>query len=303
MNGKIGIIPKNREDVHFLYYWYLFFKPNWKRYAKPTTQANLTAKIIRSSLIPLPPEKERKALVDVLGVVDSVIAKTGEVIAKTERLKKGLMQTLLTRGIGHKEYKQTTIGKIPKTWKVVTIGEVCNQRSQIVQPSERRNETFVGLEHITSGETRLRNYAQGVAVKSSKFKFYAGDILYGKLRPYLDKAVLTDFEGICSTDLLVLKPKENILKEFLVYILHSKAFLKHAIATTTGTNHPRTSWSAISRFKFGLPESLEQQRIADMLSSIDKKLELERSEKAKLERIKRGLMDLLLTGKIRVKVD
>jgi len=299
----LGIIPQDRDDVEFLYYWYSFFKPKWKKYAKPTTQANLTAEIVRNSMVPLPTKMERRGIVGVLGVVDSVIAKTGEVIAKTERLKKGLMQTLLTRGIGHKEYKQTPIGTIPKEWDVVTLGDVCDQRSEMFQPSGNNNYRFVGLEHISSGETRIHTSAQDVAVKSSKFKFYSGDVLYGKLRPYLDKAVLVDFDGICSTDLLVLKSKEGITKGFLVYVLHSERFLKHAITTTSGTNHPRTSWKAISRFKLGLPKTPEQQKIAETLSSIDRKLELERIEKAKLDHIKRGLMDLLLTGKIRVKVD
>ena len=92
------------------------------------------------------------------------------------------------------------------------------------------------------------------------------------------------------------------MKEFLIHILHSNDFIKHGIATTTGTNHPRTSWSAISKFKFGLPQRSEQQNIANILSAIDMKLELEKKEKIRLERIKRGLMDLLLTGKVRVKV-
>ena len=299
----LGIIPKDKDDAEFLYYWFSFFKPRWRKYAKPTTQANLTAEIVRNSMIPLPSKRERQEIAKVLGVVDSVIAKTGEVIAKTERLKKGLMQELLTRGIGHKEFKETEIGKIPKTWQIVSLGDVCEQRSEIVQPSANNMESFVGLEHVASGETRLRNFAQSIDVKSTKFRFYAGDILYGKLRPYLDKAVLADLNGICSTDLLVLKPKGNVIKEFLIYILHSTDFIKHAIATTTGTNHPRTSWAAISRFKFSLPERSEQQNIANILSAIDMKLELEKKEKVMLERIKRGLMDLLLTGKIRIKVD
>jgi type I restriction enzyme S subunit len=271
-------------------------------YVVGSTRKKLNQEQMREIKIPYPPLEEQRAVAGVLGVVDSVIAKTDEVIAKTERLKKGLMQTLLTRGIGHKEFKETEIGKIPKTWQIVSLGDVCEQRSEIVQPSADNKEPFVGLEHIASGETRLRNFAQSIDVKSAKFRFYAGDILYGKLRPYLDKAVLADLNGICSTDLLVLKPKNNVIKEFLIYVLHSTDFIKHAIATTTGTNHPRTSWTAISKFKFGLPEHSEQQNIANILSTIDRKLELEKKEKVRLERIKRGLMDLLLTGKIRVKV-
>jgi len=304
--GCKGLIPKDKEKVHSLFYSYylLFQKQKLELLSSGSTFKELSKTMLESFKIPLPSVEEQRAVAGVLGVVDSVIAKTDEVIAKTERLKKGLMQTLLTRGIGHKEFNETEIGKIPKTWQVVSLGDICEQRSEIVQPSADNKEPFVGLEHIASGEIRLRNFAQSTDVKSSKFMFYAGDILYGKLRPYLDKAVLVDFNGICSTDLLVLKPNEKkVLKEFLIYILHSNDFIKHAIATTTGTNHPRTSWSAISKFKFGLPERSEQQNIADMLSAIDMKLEFEKKEKVRLERIKRGLMDLLLTGKVRVKVD
>jgi type I restriction enzyme S subunit len=295
---KSTIIP---EFAHYFLQSNLYWKHIQK--AQGSTLKNINLPILKELFLPIPPLEEQRAIAGVLGVVDSVIAKADEVIAKTERLKKGLMQTLLTRGIGHKEFKETEIGKIPKTWQIVSLGDVCEQRSEIVQPSANNKEPFVGLEHIASGETRLRNFAQSIDVKSTKFKFYAGDILYGKLRPYLDKAVLADLNGICSTDLLVLKPKNNVIKEFLIYVLHSTDFIKHAIATTTGTNHPRTSWTAISKFKFGLPEHSEQQNIANILSTIDRKLELEKKEKVRLERIKRCLMDLLLTGKIRVKVD
>jgi len=192
-------------------------------------------------------------------------------------------------------FKETPIGKIPKTWQVVSIGDVCQQRNEIVQPSMNNKEPFVGLEHIASGETRLQKFAQSADVKSAKFRFYAGDILYGKLRPYLDKAVIAIFNGICSTDLLVLTPKENVVKEFLIYVLHSNDFIKYAIATTTGTNHPRTSWSAISKFKFGLPEYLEQQKIADILLTVDEAIQKTNEIIAKTERLKKGLMQELLT--------
>jgi len=303
-SGIRVIKPKiSNIDKDFLFYALQckFVQKIIEMYTTGTTIKHASKSIPHIS-IPLPPLEEQKKIAEILTTVDKAIQKTDKIIEKTKRLKKGLMQELLTKGIGHKEFQETPIGKIPKTWQIVSIGDVCEQRSEIVQPSVNNKEPFVGLEHILSGETRLHNYAQRADVKSAKFRFYAGDILYGKLRPYLDKAVLTDFKGICSTDLLVLTPKGNVLKEFLIYILHSDNFIKHAIATTTGTNHPRTSWSAISKFKFGLPDLSEQQKIVEILSTVDKSLEVERKRKEKLERIKKALMDLFLTGKIRVKV-
>jgi len=248
----------------FVYYLLKFKELN--RFTSKTTHPIITQTFLNNLLIQLPPLPEQQKIAEVLSTIDEAIRKTDEIIAETERLKKGLMQELLTKGTGHKEFKDTEIGKIPKTWQVVSIGDVCKQRNEMVQPSMNNKEPFVGLEHITSGETRLLKFARSADVKSAKFRFYAGDILYGKLRPYLDKAVIADFNGICSTDLLVLTPKENVVKEFLIYVLHSDDFIKYAIATTTGTNHPRTSWSAISKFKFGLPEYSEQQIIAKILS-------------------------------------
>jgi type I restriction enzyme S subunit len=290
-------------DKEFLFYMLQKYEGKFSGMKQTGTQGNLNTSLVGSTTIPLPPLAEQRAIVEVLGVVDSAIELSDQVIAKTERLKRGLMQQLLTHGIGHTETKQTPIGNIPKDWDVVTLGAVCEQRNDMVQPTETGSYTFVGLEHISSGEIKVRNYSKDAFLKSSKFKFYSGDLLYGKLRPYLDKAALVDFDGICSTDLLVLKNKNDVSKEFLAYILHSKEFLDHAIATTSGTNHPRTSWKAISKFKFALPPIPEQQRIADTLLTVDKKLTVEGQERAKLERIKRGLMDLLLTGKVRIKVD
>jgi len=194
-------------------------------------------------------------------------------------------------------YKNTLIGKIPEDWEVVRLGDVCNQRNEVVQPSGEGKYRFVGLEHIDSGKIRLHMYSLDIGVKSSKFRFYAGDILYGKLRPYLDKAVLVDFDGICSTDLLVLTPKDEkkVLAEFLVYVIHSHNFIQHAISTTSGTNHPRTSWKAISKFMFGLPPLSEQRKIAKILSTVDKAIEKVDEAIAKTERLKRGLMQELLT--------
>ena len=301
--GLAAVRFNSRVANHLFYFYYLKkIKASLEVLGKGSTFKAIVKGDLENLKVPHPSLKEQQKIAEVLSTVDEALQKTNEIIAKTERLKKCLMQELLTKGIGHKEFKDTEIGKIPKTWQVVSIGDVCEQRNEIVQPSMNNKEPFVGLEHITSGETRLCKFAQSVDVKSAKFRFYAGDILYGKLRPYLDKAVIADFNGICSTDLLVLRPKENVVKEFLIYVLHSDDFIKYAIRTTTGTNHPRTSWSAISKFKFGLPEYSEQQNIAKILSAVDTKLELEKKGKAKLERIKQHLMDLLLTGKIRVKI-
>jgi type I restriction enzyme S subunit len=192
--------------------------------------------------------------------------------------------------------KQTEIWRRPKNWECVMLGDISEQRNEIIQPSERRNYKFIGLEHIEKGENKIRACASASSVTSTKFTFYPGDILYGKLRPYLDKAVISDFEGICSTDLIVIdQRKGGVDPHFLIYVIHSREFIDYAISTTSGTNHPRTSWKAIAKFKFGLPPLPEQKQIAEVLSTVDQAIEKVGEAIEKTQRLKKGLMQELLT--------
>jgi len=193
-------------------------------------------------------------------------------------------------------YKQTEIGRIPKEWEVARLGDISNQRNEIVQPEQKRNDKFVGLEHLGKGETKIKAYGLASGVVSSKFRFFRGDILYGKLKPYLDKSVIADFAGICSTDLVVIdQDKKKVYPNFLIYIIHSPNFISHAISTTSGTNHPRTSWNAIAKFKLGLPPLSEQKKIAEILSTVDQAIEKVDQAIEKTQKLQKGLMQELLT--------
>jgi type I restriction enzyme S subunit len=309
----LGIIPRNREDVGFLYYWYLFFKPNWKRYAKPTTQANLTAEIVRGSMIPLPPENERKAIVGVLGVVDSAIGLVDGVIWKTERLKKGLMQTLLTKGIGHKEFKDTEIGKIPEEWKVFKLRDVCYKIQDGTHFSPKPQPT--GVPYVTSKNIRswgidLTDVIY-VAPKDHLEIFKRcdpklGDLLYVKDGVNTGTVTVNTlaYEFTLLSSVAMIRPNPDFLEPwFLKHALDSPNLKKRHLGVMTGTAIRRLTLDRIKNLKVPVPNMAEQRKISEILSTIDTKSRLENKKKAKLQRIKRGLMDLLLTGKVRVKVD
>jgi len=110
---------------------------------------------------------------------------------------------------------------MPKEWEVVRLGEVAETRKETVDPRNSKYR-YVGLEHMDSGAPQLKRFGYSDEVRSAKNKFYSGDILYGKLRPYLDKSVLIDFEGICSTDIIVIKTNNNASNKFLSYFIWCK---------------------------------------------------------------------------------
>jgi type I restriction enzyme S subunit len=253
--------------------------------------------------IPFPPLPIQQKIVKILDTIQSAVEIQEKIIEKTKELKKSLMAELFKYGGPSfrrgRKLKKTEIGEIPEDWEVVRLGEVCRLRVEQVFPKE--DEIYVGLEHIDSGEIRLNRYGKGAQVRSLKNKFYANDILYNKLRPYLDKAVIVENEGVCSTDLLVIKcNEEKILPHYLINLLHTPQFLNFATSTMTGTNHPRTSWEFLKIFKLPLPPLPEQQEIAEILQTIDQKIEIEKKKKELYEELFRTMLNKLMNGEIKV---
>jgi type I restriction enzyme S subunit len=195
--------------------------------------------------------------------------------------------------------KETEIGLVPEEWDIAKLGDVAEQRKETTNPRDG-DWKYVGLEHIDPGESHLKRYGFSNEVRSSKSKFYSGDILYGKLRPYLDKGVLVDLEGICSTDIIVIKTKENLNETLLAYLVHINEFREYATKTMTGVNHPRTSWRTLSQFYIPLPPLSIQQKIASILSTVDEKIEKAENKKKALEALFKTLLHDLMTAKFRV---
>ena len=180
------------------------------------------------------------------------------------------------------------------------LAELCDLVATQVDPRDRPNQQYVGLEHVASG--RFVRDGQGTAddVRSAKYAFRPGDVLYGKLRPYLDKAVLASDAGICTTELLVLRPKEGVDPRFVVGAVHAPGFVQHAVAGMTGVQHPRTSWRHVGDFELPRFTSEERERIAIVISAIDRKADLSRRKSAVLDALLKSLLDKLMTGDIQV---
>lgn len=280
-----------------------------KKFISQTAQPLITQSFINSLQIFLPPLPEQHKIADILETADKAIEKTDAIIEKYRRIKQGLMQDLLTKGIDENglirnedthKFKDSPLGRIPEEWEVVRLGEVATVKKDKEIPSKKL--PYIGLENIESNTGKLLDIIDASTIKGIANIFNAGDVLFGKLRPNLKKFHYARMEGFCSTEILVIIPIKSSLMDtiFLHLIVQSPAFLKLAEAKVFGTKMPRTSWDILKRFVFPLPPLPEQHRIASILSQIDEVIEKEERYKEKLERIKQGLMQDLLTGKVRV---
>ena len=286
-------VEKDKIKSKFLCYYLLspIAKNILKKISDTTTGLkNLNIKTYKSQPIPLPPLPEQHKTASILSTVDETVQKTDEVIKKTQELKKGLMQQLLTKGISHTKFKQTEIGEIPEEWKAVEFNECFRRRKIEVGNVSKQNYKKCGLYSIID---QGANFIAGYTDDESKV--YQGDlpvIIFGdhtRFFKYVDFPFVTGADGT-----KILPPNRALFDpEYLYY-----ALLNLRIENLGYNRH----FKLLKEKVLPLPPLPEQQKIAGILSGVDEKIEVERKRKEKLEELKKGLMQDLLTGKIRVKL-
>lgn len=154
-----------------------------------------------------------------------------------------------------------------------------------VPPEQCVGRRYIALEHIEEGTLRLLDVGVGEEVSSAKAEFRAGDILFGKLRPYFRKVVRPRFDGVCSTDIWVVRAANETDQGYLYYWMASKEFVEAATRGSTGTKMPRADWDFVSKLMLPVPPLPTQRRIAAILSSLDDMIELSRRMNRTLERM------------------
>ncbi|MCI0621771.1 MAG: restriction endonuclease subunit S, partial [Acidobacteria bacterium] len=220
-------------------------------------------------------------------------------------LKKTLLHQLFTQGLRGEPQKQTEIGLVPESWEIVLLSDGVSIKKGQVDPKVTpfREMIHVGPENIESHTGRLLNLRSNSEqrISSGNYHFMNDDVLYSKIRPYLNKVAIPNFEGTCSADMYPLRPKDGqFVRGFLFQLLLSDAFNKQAVSHQDRTGIPK-----INRVQLGsvlLPKPLlsEQVDIAEMLALIDQRIDQLRRKHVALSDLFRALLYQLMTAQIRV---
>jgi type I restriction enzyme M protein len=166
----------------------------------------------------------------------------------------------------------TPIGEDRSEWRKVKFGEVasCPNESER-NPLEKGLNRLVGLEHIDPEDLRIKRWGDVAEGTSFTRVFHERQVLFGKRRAYQRKVAVADFDGICSSDILVFEAKPDVLlPDLLPFIAQSEGFFQHALGTSAGSMSPRTKWSELAAFEFSLPPMEDQRRIAELMWGIEK---------------------------------
>ena len=294
--------PKNNFSNLYLYYWYCLYGDYiGLQYTQGTKQQSLNNKIVSDIEIPVPELKEQQKIVSILSSIDEKIEITDNVIEKTKELKKGLMQRLFTKGIGHDRFKNTEIGSIPEDWAVKKLSEVSefnNGKSHEKNISEFGDYIVVNSKFIST-EGKIKKYTNDniCPLEKGDIVMVMSDLPNGKA---LGKCYLIETDSVYSLNQRIcsLKSIEVDIVYLFYYLNRNKYFLKY----DDGVKQTNLRKSEVLDCPVLIPCFNEQKQIASILSSIDEKIDKYESKKEKLQELKKGLMQKLLTGKIRVKV-
>lgn len=261
---------------------------------------------LRKYPFPLPPLAEQRKIASILSTVDEKINSIQERILATVKLKKGLMQRLLNKGIGHSRFKKTKLGEIPESWEVVRLGTLLSKIIGGGTPS-RENMLYwngdISWATVKDLKNSILNETQEKISKDGLLNSSANLIkkwtLIISTRMALGKAVFFTKDVAINQDLKALYPTVNLEKEYLFHWFYANA--QKILGLGSGSTVKGIRLEVLKAIDFILPPIEEQKQIASTLSEVDQKLDALKTKKAQYQDLKKGLMQQLLTGKIRVK--
>lgn len=259
-----------------------------------STRPRVNLSNVRNIKLILPSLKEQQKIAEILSSMDEAIQRVNEQITKTERLKKGLMQTLLTKGIGHTKFKRTEISEIPDNWNVEALGSMIEiMDSRRVPLSETQRENKKGTIPYC-GANGVIDYIDDYIFEEEAVLLAEDGGNYGK---YQNKAYIMTGKYWVNNHAHIFRGRYELLEnKFIVQWLNFAEIGPYV----SGTTRTKLNQEMLKSILVPIPPLSEQQKIAEILSNIDLYTGSLENYKTKLNSLKKGLMQDLLTGKVRV---
>lgn len=278
---------------------------------KPASSTNSHQRVDRSSFERLPcnwpPLPEQKKIAAILSSVDEAIQATQAVLSQTRRVKQGLLQDLLTRGIGHTRFKQTEIGEIPEGWCLSRIEDFCDVRRGASPRPIRDPKWFSGsgpgwvrIADVTASDRYLRRTTQCLSALGAErsVRVGPGDLIMS-IAATVGVPIVVDMDACVHDGFVVFRElQDHVQVEFLRYALEQAG---EALARQgqTGTQK-NVNTSIVGEMFVAVPPISEQRHIIKILQQVDSLVTLMTTNLDQLQQVKAGLLHDLLTGKVRV---
>ena len=288
LGRRMALLRPNPALVEPAFLLYFYLSPIFQALIATHTIHGATVNRIGLSTMPewpvaIPSLFEQRAIAEVLGSLDNKIAANTKLAETADELIRARFTDLGTDG----------------TIKVEDLYEL---RREPADPTITEPATiYVGLEHIPRRSIWLDGFGTAAAVTSGKNFFTDGDVLFGKLRPYFHKIVSVAFSGICSTDVMVLRPRKDSLAGFSLAAVSSDAVVDAATAASGGTRMPRTSWKDLAAVEIPWPGEERARKFSSDIRVLEQAIKPLMDQNRTLAATRDALLPQLMSGKLRVK--
>lgn len=234
----------------------------------------------------VPPMEEQKRIAAGFEAIDAKLIALREKADGLRQFKTGLMQRLFLQDL---RFTRDDGSDFPD-WEEKPFSEIATQaREQFDPRKENGRPRVIELEHLESGSGRILSSTDIQDQISLKNRFRSGDVLFGKLRPYLRKFARPDFDGVCSSEIWVLRGRKDVSNGFL-YVLVQSPMFSQVVNISSGSKMPRADWKTIAGADFPVPCPEEQEKITDALSALDAKIDAVTDQITHMGTFKKGLL-------------
>ncbi len=314
-----------RVEPEFMYWWLQDMHASGEMEAHQVQHTGVArfqfTRFTESVSVLLPPLTEQRAIAYILGTLDSKIELNRRMTETLEAMARALFKSWFVNfdpvrakaegrdpglpkplaDLFPARFVDSELGEIPEGWEVGTLGDVAQHPRRVVQPEQIDPETvYIALEHMPKRCVALSDWGTGDGLESNKFEFKRGEILFGKLRPYFHKVGVAPSEGVCSTDIVVITPKEEAWFGFVLGHVSSVEFVDYTDAGSTGTKMPRTSWTDMARFELPLPPKSVGEAFTEALRPTVDRIISSIHESRTVAALRETLLPKLISGELRV---
>ena len=321
LGRRMGLVRVDQNKILPRFFLYKYISPEFQEFLRSRTVHGATVdRILLTEFpefpFPCPPLDDQQAIVSLLGALDDKIELNRRMNDTLEATARAIFRDWFVdigptraKAEGHAPYLApelwdlfpNEIGEIPGGWRAGKVSDIAlNIRDGRRVDDVADDERYIGLEHFDRRTLTLWRCGSGFAVTSNKSAFETGDLLFGKLRPYFHKVAIAPFPGVCSTDVLVIRPKSPDVACFVYLALSEFAVVDFATKTSTGTRMPRTNWKTLGSYRMAVPDGSIAREFQKIASPMLQQMSLAAEEAGTLAELRDLLLPRLISGQLRV---
>ncbi len=301
-----SVILRADSGMNQRFLFYLLKDASFKEYIIGTAQGSANQASIKLNDIfgyqfYLPPLKTQQAIAHILGTLDDKIELNRRMNETLEAMAQALFKSWFIDFDGCTEFEESELGLIPKGWHPGMLVDLALNVRTSIKPNDLSTIVpYFGLEHLPRKSIALDRWEYSDKITSNKYAFKKGDFLFGKLRPYFHKVGIAPIDGICSTDILAIRPKKDVFYSYVIALISSTNFVDYTELLSNGAKMPRTNWKDMGKYEVVVPKEALVEKFNLIAKSLFAKIQNNIFQMKYLTNTRDTLLPKLISGEIKV---